>query len=218
MIEFLNTLCQEEPGIWCPFWWELIAARTFGEFATFLEISFVVNGLVFAWPGLTERYRNNLKEQLSNHIQGPISDMLDGRNGTEGQDGNYTSRRILEAANTLLEKFEDSVQAATTWSKRFAIAMMTIVAAMLFVLRQEFDVGWTLRLLFLLAMIGPGGFLLGSTKWIFSSVRRKCQNQFGYLGDGESEHNPLEARERLDAAIKKRGVGTGAPPGTRGIG
>lgn len=208
MTEILNTLILKASGIWCDFLSELTAARAFGEFGTFLEMSFVVNGLVFAWPGLTERYRNNLKEQLSNHIQGPISDVLDGRSGTEGQESNHTSRNILKAADTFLEKFEDSVQAVTLWSKRFAIVMMVVVAAMLYVLGQEFDVGWIFRILFLLAMIGPGGCLLGLTKWIFWRSRRKCKNQFGYLGDGDSEHDPLEARERLDAAIKKRKMPT----------
>ena len=205
MDAFLNALHQTVSGVWSYFWSELTTDRTFGEFGNFLELSFVVNGLVFAWTGMTERYRNSLKEQLSNHIHGPISDVLDDRNGTEGQDGDHTSRKILEAANTLLEKFEGSVQAATRWSKRCAIGMMAIVAAMLFFLRQEFDVGWTLKLLFLLAMIGPGGYLLGSTRWAFSSHRRKCDNQFSYLGNGKRKHDPLEARERLDAAIKRRG-------------
>ena len=157
---------------------------------------------------MTERYRNSLKDQLSNHIHGPISDVLDDRKGTEGQDGGHTSRKIVAAAETLLKKFEGSVQAAMRWSKRCAIAMMVFVAATLFLLRQEFDVGWTLRLLFLLAMIGPGGYLLGSTRWIFVSHRRKCDDQFGYLRNGERKHDPLEARERLDAAIKKRRVPT----------
>ena len=205
---FLNELPQKVSGIWSCFWSELTADRTFGEFGTFLELSFVVNGLVFAWPGLTERYRDKLKDQLSFQIQAPISEVLDDRNGTEDQDGNRTSGRIIDAADAFLKKFEESVQAATRWSRRCAIAMMIIVAAMLFGLRQEFDVGCILRLVFLLSMIGPGGYLLGATWWTFSSYRRKCDNQFGYLGNGERGHDPLEAREKLDAAIEKRRVPT----------
>ena len=184
MNAFLNALCQKVSGVWSCFWSELTAARTFGEFGNFLELSFVVNGLVFAWTGMTERYRNSLKDQLSNHIHGPISDVLDDRKGTEGQDGDHTSRKIVKAADTLLKKFEGSVQAAMRWSKRCAIAMMVFVAAMLFFLRQEFDVGWVLKLLFLLAMIGPGGYLLGSTRWTSDHCAK------GRLPEGCSPNGP----------------------------
>ena len=205
MQSFLDAMCKTVLEFGFSLWLEVTADRTFGEFGTFLELSFFVNGLLFAWPGMTEKYRNNLKEQLSNYIQGPISDVLEGGSHTDGQKGNHTSKKIIEAAKTFLKRFEDRVQTAMRRGRIFAIVMMIFVGAMLFLLRQEFDIGFIMRLLFLLAMIGPGGYLIGSTRRAFSSFQRRCDEQFGYLGDGEGELDPLESRKRLDAAIEKRG-------------